>query len=87
MDHEEQTTRVSWWPKPHVMSASGLNVGWWSPDCEHWFRQRLAVIRSGNTQLHKQADWKHFLRYYKKTREVAEANEKIAAEYLKAKLM
>lgn len=69
------------------MSASGLNVGWWSPDCEHWFRQRLAVIRSGKAELHKQADWKRFLKYYKKTREVAEANEKIAAEYLKARLM
>ncbi|KAJ6484901.1 hypothetical protein C8R45DRAFT_931335 [Mycena sanguinolenta] len=85
IDDEKQTTRVSWWPKPHAFELSGLNTGWWSPDCERWFQQRLAVIKSGTAHLHKQADWKRFLKFYKKSREVAEINEKIAAEYLNSR--
>ncbi|KAF8166799.1 hypothetical protein K438DRAFT_1616543 [Mycena galopus ATCC 62051] len=80
-----QTTRVSWWPKPNAFDSSGMNIGWWSPDCEHWFQQRLAQIKSGQALLNKQADWKRFIRFYQKTRQVAESNEKIAAEFLKTR--
>ncbi|KAJ7343292.1 hypothetical protein DFH08DRAFT_222327 [Mycena albidolilacea] len=86
LDCEPQTTRVSWWPKPHAFGTSGLNTGWWSPNCEHWFQQRLTAIQNGTAKLIKQAEWKHILKYMKKSREVAEANEKIAAEFLNARL-
>ncbi|KAJ7791177.1 hypothetical protein B0H14DRAFT_2624754 [Mycena olivaceomarginata] len=46
----------------------------------------LAAIQNGTAKLIKQAEWKHILKYMKKSREVAEANEKIAAEFLNARL-
>ncbi|KAJ7125933.1 hypothetical protein C8R44DRAFT_586766, partial [Mycena epipterygia] len=57
-DNEHQTSRISWWPKPHTFSSSGLNVGWWSPDCEFWFSHRLKDINAGKARLHTQAEWK-----------------------------
>ncbi|KAJ6489176.1 hypothetical protein C8R47DRAFT_1071549 [Mycena vitilis] len=30
-----QTSKNSGWPKPAAFSSSGLNTGWWSPDCDH----------------------------------------------------
>ncbi|KAJ7153188.1 hypothetical protein C8R43DRAFT_846897, partial [Mycena crocata] len=59
---ENQTSTPSWWPKPYAFNTSGLNTGWWSPDCEHWFQQRLAKIQSGTAELHTQTEWKRVLR-------------------------
>ncbi|KAK7048795.1 hypothetical protein R3P38DRAFT_2505225, partial [Favolaschia claudopus] len=83
---EMQTTKLSWWPKPLAFSHSGLNVGWWSPDCEHWYQQRLAVIQSGTAKLHTQAEWKNIIRYYQKSREIGTKNELVAAEFLSVNL-
>ncbi|KAJ7080260.1 hypothetical protein C8R44DRAFT_653809 [Mycena epipterygia] len=85
-DDDPQTSKMSWWPKPHPFSLSGLNTGWWSPDCERWFQQRLAVIKSGRANLYTQTQWKHMLKFYKKSREIGIANEKIAAQFLTAAL-
>ncbi|KAE9388337.1 hypothetical protein BT96DRAFT_836390 [Gymnopus androsaceus JB14] len=41
------TTNVglkSWWPRPQVWKVSGLNRGYWSPDAEIWFQNRLTNI-------------------------------------------
>ncbi|KAF8215124.1 hypothetical protein K438DRAFT_1561811 [Mycena galopus ATCC 62051] len=81
-----QSTKVSWWPKPTAFNTSGLNIGWWSPDCERWFQHRLTVIKNG-APPRKQADWKHIIKFSPKSREVAYANERIAAEFLKARLL
>ncbi|KAK6966445.1 hypothetical protein R3P38DRAFT_3337965 [Favolaschia claudopus] len=79
---EHQTSRVSWWPKPNAFSHSGLNIGFWSLDCEYWFQHRLAKIRSGEEKVHTQAEWKNCIRYYRKARDLAMANERIAGEFL-----
>ncbi|KAJ7658857.1 hypothetical protein DFH06DRAFT_990215 [Mycena polygramma] len=82
-----QTAQISWWPKPNSFTTSGLNTGWWSPDCDHWFEQRLANIKSGNARLYTQTEWKRYLKYYKKSRDIAVANERIAIEFLSTKLV
>ncbi|KAG1722613.1 hypothetical protein EDB19DRAFT_1645694 [Suillus lakei] len=38
---------VSWWPRPQAWSVSGLNVGFWSSQCEAWFQLRLNNIQQG----------------------------------------
>ncbi|KAJ6608089.1 hypothetical protein B0H10DRAFT_1816629, partial [Mycena sp. CBHHK59/15] len=77
-----QKTNVSWWPKPVAWHASGLNTGWWSPDCEHWFLKRLGLIRNNQAVLLTQTQWKHNIRFVQKSRTVGLANERIAAEFL-----
>ncbi|KAJ7719527.1 hypothetical protein DFH07DRAFT_761111 [Mycena maculata] len=79
---DPQTSRISWWPLPHVFRSSGLNTGWWSPDCEVWFQQRQAAIKRGTAKLLTQTEWKHVTKYYKKTREVAIASEMVAGQFL-----
>ncbi|KAJ7836743.1 hypothetical protein B0H13DRAFT_2368578 [Mycena leptocephala] len=60
-----QKKTISWWPKPGAFFTSGLNIGWWSPDCERWFHKRLAEVWINSTpqwspathKLHVQADF------------------------------
>ncbi|KAJ7819310.1 hypothetical protein B0H13DRAFT_1661464, partial [Mycena leptocephala] len=76
---------ISWWPKPAAFSLSGMNIGWWSPDCEWWFQRRFKEIESEAkpVSLWTQIEWKHKIRFIQKSRDVAMANEKLAAEYLR----
>ena len=46
-----QCADCSWWPKQSVWELCGLNVGYWSSDCEIWFQSHLATIRQGTAQL------------------------------------
>ncbi|HEV7738261.1 MAG TPA: hypothetical protein VGO47_12930 [Chlamydiales bacterium] len=56
-------TNLSWWPKQGAWASSGLNVGYWSADCEEWFRNRLASIKDGTAQLRSATEWKKGLRF------------------------
>ncbi|KAG2347646.1 hypothetical protein BDR05DRAFT_876126 [Suillus weaverae] len=38
---------VSWWPRPRAWAASGLNMGFWSSQCESWFLSCLENIQQG----------------------------------------
>ncbi|KAJ7668605.1 hypothetical protein DFH06DRAFT_982938 [Mycena polygramma] len=81
-----QKKTISWWPKPDIFSSSGLNVGWWSPDCERWFQKRSREIQSQHAELFTHNEWKHKLRFIQKSRRVGIANDNIAAEYLRKRL-
>ncbi|KAJ7666076.1 hypothetical protein DFH06DRAFT_984622 [Mycena polygramma] len=83
----QQKKAVSWWPKPSAFSSSGLNIGWWSPDCERWFQNRSKEIIHQQAEAYRHIEWKHKIRFFQKSREVAMANEKISAEYLTRKLV
>ncbi|KAJ7799779.1 hypothetical protein B0H14DRAFT_2529928 [Mycena olivaceomarginata] len=81
-----QKKAISWWPTPTSFFFSGLNIGWWSPDCERWYQKRLLDFKNHSAQLFTQAEWKHNMRFIQKSRIVAKANERLAAEYLHRKL-
>ncbi|KAJ6547262.1 hypothetical protein B0H19DRAFT_954177 [Mycena capillaripes] len=85
LTEERQTSHISWWPTPHAFAQSGLSIGWWSPDCERWLQEHLRNIQGSNATLHNQSEWKKSLRFYKKSRDVAQANERIAASFLDAR--
>ncbi|KAF8235939.1 hypothetical protein L208DRAFT_1173788, partial [Tricholoma matsutake] len=60
--HGHQTTHISWWPRPSVWEGSGLYVGYWSEDCEHWFQQHLDKCKSGKASLKNPGSWRHSIR-------------------------
>jgi hypothetical protein len=33
-----QDAHLLWWPKPGAWRASGKNLGFWTLDCEQWFK-------------------------------------------------
>ncbi|KAG1769696.1 hypothetical protein EV702DRAFT_978492 [Suillus placidus] len=46
-DNAGNVGKISWWPRPQAWATSGLNVGFWSTGCEHWFQKCLNNIRDG----------------------------------------
>ncbi|KAF8058572.1 hypothetical protein FPV67DRAFT_1427985, partial [Lyophyllum atratum] len=78
-----QTSDLSWWPKPSAWTSAGINVGYWSEDCERWFQNRLARINEGKFDLRSPAKWKSGLSFNKRTSKVTARNEQYAAEYLR----
>ncbi|KAF8869439.1 hypothetical protein BD779DRAFT_1383671, partial [Infundibulicybe gibba] len=54
-----QVCHASWWPGPSMWEKSGLNVGYWSPDCEAWYAKRLQAIREKKGGLKTPPQWKN----------------------------
>jgi hypothetical protein len=52
-----QDSHLSWWPKHSAWIKSGLDVGYWSGNCERWFQIRLENIRLGDTKLRSGQEW------------------------------
>ncbi len=84
---ESQLSLISWFPKPVAWEASGLNIGFWSSDCESWYRGRLKEINSRNPVLRTTNQWRHSIRFLRRSQKVAEANERLAREYLHTVLL
>ncbi|KAK0185699.1 hypothetical protein F5146DRAFT_937387, partial [Armillaria mellea] len=49
--NESQHLFLSWFPKPAAWELSGLNIGFWSSDCESWYQSCLAEINSPTPTL------------------------------------
>ncbi|KAE9392365.1 hypothetical protein BT96DRAFT_830746 [Gymnopus androsaceus JB14] len=77
-----QTLDISWWPKHLAWAHSGLNIGTWNADCEHWYKGRLAAIQAGTAKLLSPTEWKSAIRFTHQSLKVAEIGEKLAAEFL-----
>ncbi|KAJ7738608.1 hypothetical protein B0H16DRAFT_1307131 [Mycena metata] len=82
----KQTTQISWWPKPAMFEKSGMNIGWWSADCERWFLAREALIKENRAKLYTSKEWKSGLRFFTQPHKIAVSNERICAEFLEKKL-
>src|ERR1700722_1053446 len=78
----QQTTDVSWWPKPSAWLVSALNVGYWSKDCESWFLKRLVAIKNGEADLKSPSQWKHSIKFTKTSLLAAQANDRLASSAL-----
>ncbi|KAE9408261.1 hypothetical protein BT96DRAFT_808460 [Gymnopus androsaceus JB14] len=77
-----QTSDISWWPKHSAWVQSGLNIGVWTPDCEHWYQHRLAEIHAESAKLLSPVQWKSAIRFTHQSLKVAQINESLAAEFL-----
>lgn len=66
-----------------MWEVSGLNVGYWSDDCELWYKGHIAKCVAGTAELKNPKDWRHSIRFTKDVTRMAEKNEARAAESLK----
>ncbi|SJL15608.1 uncharacterized protein ARMOST_19111 [Armillaria ostoyae] len=80
--NDQQRTMLSWFPKPAAWATSGLNVGFWTSDCESWYQKRLQENMSESAVLRSTNQWRHSLRFLKRSQRVAETNEKLASLFL-----
>ncbi|KAJ6601703.1 hypothetical protein DFH09DRAFT_900127 [Mycena vulgaris] len=77
-----QTTTVSWWPRPAAIAVSGINVGWWTPMWEAWYQKPLEQVKNGDATLTAHDKWKRNLRIERGATAYSEGVEKCAAQIL-----
>jgi hypothetical protein len=83
VSHQGRQTRdISWWPKPSAWEISGLNIGFWSADCEAWFQRRVQDIGSGTAELRSPSQWKQSLRFAKTCNDTARIVDDLSAQFL-----
>ncbi|KZP08142.1 hypothetical protein FIBSPDRAFT_761900 [Athelia psychrophila] len=46
----DQTADASWWPKQSIWQGSSMDLGYWSPQCEEWYKRRRDLITSGQAR-------------------------------------
>ncbi|KAJ6487069.1 hypothetical protein C8R47DRAFT_979243 [Mycena vitilis] len=78
-----QITSKSWWPRPAAFAGSALNVGWWTPACEHFYSNRLSKYNSGHFQIETAQTWKEQLKLERKCQPIIQGIEACAADVLK----
>jgi hypothetical protein len=80
---QEGLARQSWWPQRGAWARSGLNTGWWSPVCEHWFKKTLRNMEEdAKRPIWTNGQWKKHIKFFSQSNKIFEANEKLAAEYI-----
>lgn len=63
--------------------ASGLNVGYWSPDCEAWFQSRADEISNRTATVKNARQWAAVLKFEKpRTLKLVSNQEMIASSFL-----
>ncbi|KAL0575103.1 hypothetical protein V5O48_006853 [Marasmius crinis-equi] len=77
-----QVSHMSWWPQPNQFDTGGLNIGFWTRDCEKWFQNRLRECRS-TPKLMNATKWRNAMNMKQSSRRVPKKNETIAQEFLK----
>lgn len=79
---------MSWWPKPSVWRDGGLDVKYWTPNCEHWYQSRRAKILADDATKGRPLDrrqWKSALKFERKTTaDILCASEDFAKDLLHA---
>lgn len=73
---------MSWWPKVNAWKGCGLDVGCWTPLCEHWFKRRLENILSGKARPLGSSTWVKNLRYEKETKKFFSNFKDLGDEFL-----
>ncbi|KAK0458337.1 uncharacterized protein EV420DRAFT_1236530, partial [Desarmillaria tabescens] len=68
--NDHQQTMLSWFPKPAAWATSGLNVGFWTSDCESWYQKRLQENMSESAVLRSTNQWRHSLCFLKRSQRV-----------------
>ncbi|KAH0825654.1 hypothetical protein J3R83DRAFT_8830 [Lanmaoa asiatica] len=81
-----QTVDLSWWPKQSTWVGSNVDVGYWSPENEVWFRARLAKICAGEAQPQSATRWVNALKKHKHTSRIVQNYRFAAATFLSESL-
>ncbi|KAJ6540968.1 hypothetical protein B0H10DRAFT_2245081 [Mycena sp. CBHHK59/15] len=76
----EQTSIVSWWPKPSAWARGSLDGAWWTPQCEDdFFQKRLTHFEKGVYILQRQSVWRHNLKFQKDVKKCWDGYERVAS--------
>ncbi|KAJ7077624.1 hypothetical protein C8R44DRAFT_755136 [Mycena epipterygia] len=79
MDTDEQTSIVSWWPKPNAWARRSLDGAWWTPQCENdFFTKRLGHFAKGVYIPQRQSVWRHNMKYKREVRKCWDGYEVVA---------
>lgn len=70
-----QAKELSWWPKASTWENSGLDVGYWSEDCEDFYQRRLEEIRKGEAVLLPAKKWRDRIKF--KAHQTAQFRERV----------
>lgn len=63
-----------------MWEGSGLNVGYWSEDCEKWYQNHIKKCIAGTAMLRNPAEWRHAMRFTRDVGRMVEKNNLLAAE-------
>ncbi|TFK72420.1 hypothetical protein BDN72DRAFT_763219 [Pluteus cervinus] len=74
----------SWWPKAITweVKTSTLKVGYWAPDCEQWFNDRLQKIKRGEATLKSATEWRKSLKIQPVANQVVSHHKTLAQRFL-----
>ncbi|KAF8144993.1 hypothetical protein K438DRAFT_1630881 [Mycena galopus ATCC 62051] len=59
----DQTSIISWWPKPNSWARGSLDGGWWTPQCEEFFQKRLGHFANEVYMPTTPPKWRHNLKF------------------------
>lgn len=62
----------------------GLHVGYWSPNAETWFQNRLDLIRNDVADLKTAAKWRDALKFQRRTNWSVQGNQAAASLFLRS---
>ncbi|KAF7299320.1 hypothetical protein MIND_00881000 [Mycena indigotica] len=77
-----QIKYASIWPSLVAFHSSGLNVGYWSANCERWFQRRLAELQQGDVEILNTPGWKDKIRFNSQARKTATSNSEMCRRFL-----
>src|ERR1700753_2334030 len=76
---DDQTSIVSWWPKPNAWARGSLHGAWWTPQCENdFFAKRLGHFAKGVYIPQRPSNWRHNLKFRKEVKNCWEGCERVA---------
>lgn len=83
--HQEK--RLSWWPQAGAFYNSGMNVGWWTPDCESWFHGILREMAEGKAVVLNNTRWKARIRGFSAVPRVSKHLDAVHTNFLNGEAM
>ncbi|KAJ8080018.1 hypothetical protein PM082_016844 [Marasmius tenuissimus] len=76
-----EASHRSWWPQPSHFDSGGLNIDFWTRDCEHWF-QSCVLECASKPSLMAAGRWQKAMAMQHTLRWTPEKNQGMTAAFL-----
>ncbi|KAL0061150.1 hypothetical protein AAF712_012020 [Marasmius tenuissimus] len=85
--HEKYlSSHRSWFPRPTSFNASTFNIGFWSKDCEKWYRHRIRMAKTDQADLLSGTRWRGALRFNSHVPRIMKDNQRLARDFVESRL-